>query len=134
LILDKETIKVKNTAQNEEAKEMKIIEHYKNIEEEKEYPQTIEVKESKEIKKKEKPEGMADNESLLSSDDEEINMYLLTEDEKKVKSIIWHKMNEEWLKEQEINKKKPVKKSVPRKPKDTQKPSRLFAEALRKEL
>jgi len=43
-------------------------------------------------------------------------------------------MNEEWLKEQEINKRKPQKKSTPRKSKEeinNNKPSRLFAEALK---
>ena len=55
----------------------------------------------KEKPKKPKPEGMPDNESVLSSSDEdEIHQYLLNDEEKVIKSVIWHEMNKEWIQEQ----------------------------------
>jgi hypothetical protein len=44
---------------------------------------------------------MPDNESLLSSsDEEEIHKYMLNDEEKVIKSVIWHEMNKEWIQEQ----------------------------------
>lgn len=45
---------------------------------------------------------MPDNESeLSSSDQEEIQKYLLTDEEKMLKSVVWHEMNKEWIGEQQ---------------------------------
>ncbi|CAI2368001.1 unnamed protein product [Moneuplotes crassus] len=121
------TIKRKREAK-EESKE----------EEELEYQTPVIKEEIKPKPKKERPADLPDNESLLSSDDEDIHQYLLNEDEKKVKSVVWHKMNEEWLKEQEMNQKKakkventPTKPSVEKKVKPRAKPNHLFAETLK---
>lgn len=109
-------------------------------EEEKEISTEVITDEVKDVPRvrKERPPDMPDNESVLSSDDEDIQQYLLNDDEKKVKSVLWHKMNEEWLKEQELNQKKApkpkapvVQEQSPKKAKPQPKPNRVFAEALR---
>jgi len=103
--------------------------------------QIAKINDSKIVKKKERPEDMPDNESLLSSDDEDIKHYLLNDEEKMLKSIVWNKMNEEWINEQKLKaeqqskeKAKIVKKAVPKKTQDKTKPNRLFAEALKKNM
>jgi len=40
-----------------------------------------------------------DNENLSDLDDDEINQLILTEEEAKAKSELWHEMNQDYLKE-----------------------------------
>ena len=57
----------------------------------------LERKRSKKARRKD----LDENESDLSDiSDGEINLYLLNEKEKVVKSVVWHEMNKEWLQEQ----------------------------------
>jgi transcription factor IIIB 90 kDa subunit len=39
-------------------------------------------------------------ESLSDVDDEEINSLILTEEERKLKTILWNNLNKEWIQEQ----------------------------------
>lgn len=63
---------------------------------------TIEPLMKKRSSKLKRKKELADNESDLSdsSDDDEIQHYLLNDQEKVVKSVIWHEMNKEWIQEQ----------------------------------
>ena len=43
-------------------------------------------------------------EMLSDEDDPEINQMILTEDEKKLKTLLWNNLNKEWIKDQKEKK------------------------------
>ena len=62
-------------------------------------------------------------ESLSDIDDEEIDQYILTDEESTIKCLIWHSMHKDWLNEQFVKeqKKKSRKNSIVKKRKKTNK-------------